>query len=438
MQVQRFVYGAIGLWVAIASTSLAHFLPLSSFPVIGRPAIASSESTVAFERMGLPRSVANTVRRTFQRDYQNRIDNIRIAHVKLATWEDCNPDLPQGRFSYRSCETTPRRGWRVIIMAEFPTINQTVMRTYYVDRRSGAVASPLEDVSEDMRSHIATTLQVSPGNLQILAAPEETVLPATACPDGEFCPIPPIYLGWRILAMANGRDHIVRLRGIGSPIPTNTWFDENDEGTLGTLPAALANAVMQDAQERFNTPELILATAPDAPANIGVQVESIQPVAWNECGGGGGPSQPMRGACPNVTASGWRVVVAGGVSSEPLRLVYYIRQGAGAGDWTLDGLQSLSEAAQRRILAQVAEDTGIPTSGLRLFWADARFFDRCLNTREGVPSCGMDIRPGWAVQILVDQTIPGTAIQQTLLVYHTNITGTDVRLVSQGPWMPPQ
>jgi hypothetical protein len=100
-------------------------------------------------------------------------------------------------------------------------------------------------------------------------------------------------------------------------------------------------------------------------------------------------------------------------------------------------LQSLSEAVQRRILAQVAENSGIPISSLRLFWAEARFFDRCLNTHPGSPSCGMDIRPGWAVQILVDQATSDTSMQQPLWVYHTNITGTDVRLISQGHWMPP-
>ncbi|MBD1866525.1 hypothetical protein H6F95_04230 [Cyanobacteria bacterium FACHB-471] len=253
--------------------------------------------------MELPRSVANTGRRTFQRDYQNRINHIRT------------------------------------------------------------VASPIQDVSGEMRSHI----------------------------------------------------------------------------DMGSLSHTLTDAVMQDAQERFNTPDLMLEVASDAPADISVQVESIEPVTWNECSGGSGPSRPMRGICPDIDVSGWRMVVAGGGRSELLRLVYYIPQGAEVGSWVPqpDGLQSLSEAVQRRILTQVAEDAGLPTSSLHLFWAEARFFDCCLNTREGAPSCGMDIRPGWAVQILVDQVTSGTPIQQPLRVYHTNITGTDIRLVSQGQWMPP-
>lgn len=133
------------------------------------------------------------------------------------------------------------------------------------------------------------------------------------------------------------------------------------------------------------------------------------------------------------------MVVAGRGHSEPLRLVYYIPQGAEVGSWVPqpDGLQSLAEAVQRRILTQVAKEAGISASSLHLFWAEARFFDRCLNTREGAPSSGMDMRSGWMVQIMGDQAISGTPIQQSLWVYHTNITGTDVRLVSQGRWMPP-
>jgi hypothetical protein len=437
MKVQQFISVAMGVWVA--SISLAHFLPLPSFSIDGRSAIASSHPTVAVERSGLPRPVANTVRRTFQQDYQNRIDNIRLVHVEPATWEDCDPDLPDGRFSYRPCEAKSRTGWRVLITGEFPTIHQTITRTYYVDGRLWAVASPIQDVSQEMRSQIASTLQVAPSDLQILAAPEESFLPATACPNEEFCPIPPTYLGWRILAVANGRDRIVRLRGFGSPIHTDIRFEQNDEVALGTLPVTLVNTVMQDAQEQFNTAELMLEMSAEAPANLGSQIESIEPVTWNECGGGSGPSLPMRGICPNTRVSGWRVVVAGGVQSDPLRLVYYIPQGADADSWLPqpDGLQSLSEAIQRRMLAQVAEHAGIPASSLRLFWADARFFDRCLNTHPGSPSCGMDIRPGWAVQILVQQTTANMPMQQPLWVYHTNITGTDVRLVGQGHWMPP-
>lgn len=322
MTVQKFIFGAVGGWVAIAS--LAHLLPLPSISTVERSAIASS---AAVEQVALPRPAADTVRRTFQRDYQNRIDNIRLVHAEPATWEDCDPDLPHGRFSYAPCEAKSRTGWRVMVMGEFSTIHQTIRRTYYVDGRSWAVASPVQNVPQELRSHLASTLQVPPSDLQILAAPEESFLPATACPEEDFCPIPPTYLGWRILAVAHGRDRIVRLPSFGPPIHTDMRFEANDQVALGTLPVTLVNAVMQDAQERFNTAELMLEMFANAPANLGSQVESIEPVTWNECGGGSGPSLPMRGICPNVSVSGWRVIVVGGVRSDPLRLVYYIPQG---------------------------------------------------------------------------------------------------------------
>ncbi|MBE9157098.1 hypothetical protein IQ265_09710 [Nodosilinea sp. LEGE 06152] len=208
---------------------------------------------------------------------------------------------------------------------------------------------------------------------------------------------------------------------------------------IGSLSNTLTNTVIEDARERFNTPELMLEMPSDAIADIDTQVESIEPVTWNECSGGSGPSRPLRGICHRIDVFGWRVVVAGEGRSESLRLVYYIPQGAEVGSWVPqpDGLQSLSEAVQQRILTQVAEDAGIPVSSLHLLWAEARFFDRCLNTREETPNSGIDIRPGWAVQILVNQAISGTSMQQPLWIYHTNMTGTDLRLVSQGQWMPP-
>ncbi|MBD2111866.1 hypothetical protein [Leptolyngbya subtilissima] len=237
---------------------------------------------------------------------------------------------------------------------------------------------------------------------------------------------------------------IVVVERVGLPRPVaapiqNVSEEMRSPLDMGSLPNALTAAVLQDAQEWFNTTELMLEMAPDAPTDIGVEVELIEPVTWNECRGDSGPSRPMRGICPDINVFGWRVVVVGQGFSEPLRLVYYIPQGAEVGLWTPqpDGLQSLSEAVQQRILTQVAEEAGISTSSLRLFWAEARFFDRSLNTREDAPSCGMAIRSGWAVQIMVDQAISGTSIQQPLWVYHTNITGTDIRLISQGQWMPP-
>ncbi len=446
MQMQRLIDGVMGLGVAIASCSVTQLQPLASVSGVGGvasvagAAIAAPQSTVAFEHMGLPRTVADTAQRTMQRDYQNRVKPIRIVHAKPATWKDCDPDLPQGRFSYRPCQPTPRQGWQVTVLGEFPTIAQTILRTYYIDHRSWAVAVPLQNVSAEMRSQIASTLRVPASALELVAATEETMLPATACPPSGFCPIPPKYLGWRILAVANGRDRIVRLGGIGSPIQPNPEFTGNP-ATLGTLSKPLANAVLQDAQARLNTPELMRHMAANAPVAITPQIQTIQAITWNACSGGSGPSQPMRGTCPNRMVSGWRMVVVGGVRSEPLRLVYYIPADAnGSGSSWIpepDGLQSLSTAVQGRILTQIAQEAKIPTSRLRLFWTDARLFDRCLNLHQDVPSCGTDIRPGWAVQILVDQVTSGSSIHQPLWVYHSNITGTDVRLVQRRTWVAP-
>lgn len=218
----------------------------------------------------------------------------------------------------------------------------------------------------------------------------------------------------------------------------SNYFGEQDQTTLGTLDASLANAVVRDARARLHGIEAVTAPDPGTSAEIVFDVERVEPVTWNECFGGSGPSRPLRGICPDIDVSGWRMVVVGGPRHEPFRLVYYIPQGTDPAVWTPqpDGLQSIPESVQTRILAAAAEEAGVPASSLRVFWVDARFFDRDFNPTDTV-GCGSQIRSGWAVQILGSQATPSASWGQPLWVYHTNMTGTDVRLIGQGEWAPP-
>lgn len=399
-------------------------------------------STTPRQRRRLPRSIRETVQRSFQRDYQNRLDDIRILHAEQATWQDCLPDLAEGRFSYAPCEAQARQGWRIEVSGEFPSLEERITRVYYADRQPWAVMDAVASLTEEERSQLATTLQLPPSQVQISAVQEISFLPATACPDEGFCPVAPLALAWRVLVAGNGDEHIVPISTLGEPIDIEqafAYFGEGDRATLGTLPVALANAVVRDAWERLTTTELLPDSDAESVGEVEFGVESIEPVTWNECRGGTGPTQPFRGICPDVTRSGWRMVVAGGMAQNPVQMVYYILEGTDPQGWVPqpDGRQSIPAAVQQRVLAAAAEQAGVPAASLYLHWVEARLFDRCLDTAEEAISCGTDIRPGWQVQFLGGRTQASSDWGEPLWTFHTNLTGTDVRLVSQGQWAPP-
>ncbi|MBD1911045.1 MULTISPECIES: hypothetical protein [unclassified Leptolyngbya] len=405
------------------------------------PQEVEGTTTTRPRRRSLPRPVANSVRRSFQRDYQNRLANIRIVRSARVAWKDCLPDLPQGRFSYGPCEPQSHEGWRVEVSGEFPSIQQRITRVYYADRQRWAVMNAAASLTDSERSQLATALQIPLSQVQVSAVQEVSLLPATACPDEGFCPSPPLALAWRVLVAGNRGERIIPISTLGQPIDVEdafAYFGEGDRAALGTLPVPLANAVVRDAWERLTTTELVSDSNSETTGELDFGVDSIEPVTWNECQGGSGPTRPFRGICPNITRSGWRMVVAGGTAQNPFRLVYYILQGTDPQSWAVqpDGQQSIPEAVQQRILAAAAQQTGVSASSLHLHWVDARLFDRCLNTAEDAISCGTDIRPGWAVQFLGPQT-NSTDWGEPLWTFHTNLTGTDVRLVNQGQWAPP-
>jgi hypothetical protein len=245
-----------------------------------------------------------------------------------------------------------------------------------------------------------------------------------------------------VLVQGVGSDRILHLSSLGAPLHTeasSAFFSERDRATLGTLPVKVANAVMRDAQERLATSEFM----PDPDLAAGVEVDfrlgSIESIAWNLCRGSAGPTRTAMGICPDVTISGWRMVVLGGLKQNPFRLVYYIPNNVDQDRWIPqpDGLQSLPLSVQTRILQAVAKQANVPVSQLRIHWADTRLFDRCLSVNAQAVHCRSEIRPGWHIEVLVSPSTPTTSWEQTLWVYHTNLTGTDVRLVSRGTWTPP-
>lgn len=216
------------------------------------------------------------------------------------------------------------------------------------------------------------------------------------------------------------------------------FFSEGDRTLLGTLPMELANAVMQDARKRFTTGELL----PNSPESVAVElgVDSIKPVTWNWCRGGGErPSPPDMGICPDFTVSGWQMVVRGGLPQNPFSLVYYIQESAEPETFvpSPDGLQSLPPSVRTKILEAAAKQTGVSTSEVQIHWVEAQFFDGCLNSSDPEMSCGDAIHSGWRVEVLANPFTSQTGWGMPLWIYHANWTGTDVRLIQQSRWSPP-
>lgn len=130
------------------------------------------------------------------------------------------------------------------------------------------------------------------------------------------------------------------------------FFSETDFLALGNLPLPLANAVMQDAQKRFRVSTLHCDYPAITEADIQLQLDSVQPVTWNLCHGGVGPTKPAMGTCPDVSLSGWRMIVLGELRGESWQWVYYIPQDAQPGIWNPepDGLQSFPAPLSQMVL----------------------------------------------------------------------------------------
>lgn len=388
----------------------------------------------------LPSSVSNRVERTFQRDYGDRLTNVQVLSSETVLWTDCLPDLPDGRFSNQPCEPSPRTGWRVTVSGEFPDIEQSITRVYYADRQAALMDRP-SSLNEQERSQLAEALNLPVSELQILAMQEKMLYPASACRGEVDCPAPPLGLSWRVLVQHGYAEKILHLSSLGTTVHTHghsSYFSEADRATLGALPVVIANAVVNDAQERLQTAEL--STDSNVTDDIIFQVDSVKPVSWNVCHGGEGPTRPNMGICPDITISGWQMVMQGGLKSDPIRLVYYITETDAQNQDAFvplpDGMQSMPKSVQTRILETVAQETGTPLSQLSLQAADAHFFDGCLGTAPETVNCRNDIRPGWDVNVTGSQSRPDEGWGVPAWTYRTNITGTDMRLISEGSWAP--
>lgn len=423
---------------------LLMLLGLSSSPLIGgmksplpiAPSpVAPSPATIAAPK--LPNELTDRARKAMAIALNVDSASIQIIDARSTTWIDCA--LPQ----VAQCRPIAQQGWRVTLRGK-KNVGQTETWQYLINQRDRRITldSPAS-LSPVVRRAIAQQAQRPVNQLKIHAAQLIQVLPS--CPPGALCKRSPIP-AWRVLL--DGAESPYTLDLQGKKITED--FRQLLPKDLAGMPAQYGQQLIEDVRDRIGG---------QLPANF--MVASVRAVEWNACTGEGDirPSIMPMGACPNFTQRAWQVVTQGG----PVRWTYYLpRPEVIPGDpignavpllpldaIRPDGLQSLPRAVADRVL-RLPVRAGI--TDRRLFWADAAFFDGCLNPASALTQMSVDggftqaltcrtiVQPGWRMTVHTNgpsfDPVRGP-IGTPALNYHTTQDGRRSRLINETQWLPP-
>jgi hypothetical protein len=339
-------------------------------------------------------------------------ETLRITQSTRTTWSDClHPNAEQ--LLEPSCKAVQRSGWKVEVQG------QTEVWTYYVTD-SGI---PILDAPASLNPKVKTALGRSGLNslkdLHTIAAEPYAIADTSHCPTVALCKVRPTP-GWKVAVSHSPR--LFYLDYQGKPMPVGDFRGLLPRNLKG-LPTAAATAAIRDVQDRHGV----------LPANF--RVESIQPLSWELCGGGPGPTQPERGTCPvGLSIPGWRLQAMGA----GMHWIYYWPKGmeTDAGANTLpDGLQSLPKTVSDRVLQTVARGDRLPRDQYYIRRASAIFLDRCLNRKTTALHCRQGIQSGWSISIMGGKPLdPAHPSMESIATYTTSLDGSDVTLVDRRIW----
>ncbi|TYQ24573.1 hypothetical protein PseudUWO311_18490 [Pseudanabaena sp. UWO311] len=293
--------------------------------------------------------------------------------------------------------------WRVTIQAQ----EQSWVYLAYHDESIAfdAVAS----VPEKVRIALAKKMRIpSVKDLQIKAA--ELVTNMRQCPINAGC-LAGYELNWRILAANENSVKIYDFDQEGAD--WQRWSKE--QISSNGLPTKVKSAVMQDVINR----SLII------PPNL--NIESIKPVTWNDCGSAGidSPTPMPRGTCANVSFSGWQMRVRSGA----IIYTYYVQSNIDSLP-VPDGMQSIPPTVLEQVKQDIAQRTKALAQNIRVMTVLPQYFDRCLDAAG--KDCQNGIIAGWQVMAVSD-TVRGDGAQASWL-YHTSLNGEQIRFVKLGPY----
>ena len=296
--------------------------------------------------------------------------------------------------------------WRVTIQAQ----GQSWVYLAYHDESIAfdAVAS----VPEKVRIALAKKMRIpSVKDLQIKAA--ELVTNMRQCPINAGC-LAGYEVNWRILAANENSVKIYNFDQEGAD--WQRWSKE--QISSNGLPTKVKSAVMQDVINR----SLII------PPNL--NIESIKPVTWNDCGSAGidSPTPMPRGTCATVSFSGWQMRVRSGA----IRYTYYVQSNlSNIEDLPApDGMQSIPPTVLEQVKQDIAQRTKALTQNIRVITVLPQYFDRCLDAAG--KDCQNGIIAGWQVMAVSD-TVRGDGAQASWL-YHASLNGEQIRFVKLSPY----
>jgi hypothetical protein len=210
--------------------------------------------------------------------------------------------------------------------------------------------------------------------------------------------------GWRVTAAADGQTWIYRTDIRGSNVRLETGKTSNTR-----LPRSLANAVLQEAADRFQVDKSDL------------EIVAAERREWPDGCLGLADSEQF---CTQATVPGWRVTVTG----NGRRWVY--RTNATGSVVKFDKRDSRdrendTELPQRvadRVLEEAAEVLGLSRDRLQIIQArEETWSGGCLGLPEPGEACTRNLVPGWEVTVRGDR-------QFQQLVYRTNRSGSAIRL----------
>jgi hypothetical protein len=338
---------------------------------------------------------------------------IKMTSLRRATWQDCL----KSPMYVPNCQPISLSGWRVTMSG------QDENWVYYVTDNGNVTLDHRASLNKAIRSTLAKELALQPNQLQITAA--NLMRTSTPCPKNTTNCKTKQTVEWRILTNRHEQPFHLKLNGKPSTLFNfGQGFIPQD---TAKMPREVASKVLNDVVNR------------DGVMTANFRVESIKATTWNWCrgGSGAGPTPPDMGACPDVNQQGWQMIVVSGAN----RYFYYIPQDAIANislyQVKPDGMQSLPKLAMEKVQKDAAKRASLSTNSIPVRFAEARFFDGCLNIEKQKLSCGNSIQGGWQVTAIGGKPSANLPpMSSATWIYHVNLTGNNARFIQSSSWMP--